>query len=85
MVAWDDGMYPGLPFAGAMYMTTAWCQIGIAHMIRPDIEGVDFLQVIPLHASELAFACAQGPLALQDKLLAAGANDTVDLDRAAVV
>ena len=85
MVTWDDGAYPGLPFAGAMYMTTAWCEIGIGPMIRKDMRGVDFLQVIPLHASEIAFAKEYGPLRLQERLLAAGVDDTVVLDRQAVV
>jgi len=86
VITFPQGAHPGCPFDGALLADAIWDEgMAVGPYIRADLTAVQLFQVVPLLPSETAFALRSGGERLLEKIEAAGANETVQLDRAAVV
>lgn len=73
---------PGLPFCACLLLEADEAPEAFRELSVRRGKTIRFLSVVPLMAEELAFARLAGPMALNDKLKAAGVGARIDPGRA---
>ena len=70
-----------VPFTGWLLVNSASGGTNIQPLKCNDGQTIYFHSLLPIHTSEMEFKVAKGAAMLQEKLIASGATDLLDIDR----